>query len=265
MPKAHDDAQKYYAEKTRNYETKIKDYLKREETVLAECRKAPDTAAVKLFSLSNDMLNLTSNYLAINGISAAVLTARNEEALNEARKTLYKAVIYIENVVTGKIHAPFSEYEENLNELSTITEEARYLLMRKLGLTIDLLKNAYGDNTKWKWSFVDIEGRFAAITKNLFDLKNVIANTRPDKHGYETHVRHLQLIKKLLSQTADRYNQRYQLSTKRPEDLRAAVNLLAALKYIHSILGEREAMETVQKKHENWTSLLEGTKKPLSA
>jgi hypothetical protein len=207
-----------------------------------------------------------SIYLALNGVSLAILDTKNEDALNEGRKSLYKAVIYLENVVTARTDAPFSEYEANLAELAGIGEERRFVLIRKMGLTIDLLRNAYGDNTKWKWAFVDIEGRFATIVKNLFDLKNAQRNMSPQTPGYDTAVHHYRLIVKLMEQAAERYIERFKLSTKRAEDVRLAVNCLGALKYVYSVLGDSENTEKTLKKYLGWQSvlqkLLEGKKGP---
>jgi hypothetical protein len=128
-------------------------------------------------------------------------------------------------------------------------------LIKKVGLTIDLIKNAYGMNTKWKWAFVDIEGRFATVTKNLFDLKNATQNMQTGTPGFETAVYHYRLICKLLDQAGDRYMQRYQLSTKRAEDILLAMACMGALKYIYSCLGDRENSEKAQKKFLSWQAM----------
>jgi len=246
----------YYAERVKLYEDKIRDLLALETEVANDCRQNPATAGPKLFDLAGVMLDLASNYLAVNGTSLAVLDSRNENALNEARKSVYKAVIYLENVVTTKIDAPFSEYEENLAELADVSPERRYAMVRKIGLAIDLLKNAFGDNSKWRWAFVEIEGRFAAVAKNLFDLKNAQAATRPDAEGYVTAVRHLRLIEKLLADASEKYTARYQLSTKRAQDIQSALFFLGALKYVYSVMGERENVEAAQKKYDTGSALL---------
>jgi hypothetical protein len=249
-----EDLLKYYNERIVTYNENIKDFLVSEALILEDSRQHPESAAEKLFALAESMCDLASNYLAINGISVSINNNKNEDMLNEARKTLYKSVIYIENIVTSKIDAPFSEYENNLAELSGVPDDKRYKLMCKLGLAIDLLKIAYGDNTKWKWSFVDLEARYAVIVKNLYDLKSASQNIHPDSPGYETAVFHLRLIEKLLSQSADKLNERYQLATKRPDDLRLAISYLYALKYILSIFGEKEKLAEVLRKLDVWNA-----------
>ena len=44
-------------------------------------------------------------------LSVAELGVNNENYLNEGRKRTYKAIIYIEQVVSSRIDVPFSDYE----------------------------------------------------------------------------------------------------------------------------------------------------------
>ena len=43
--------------------------------------------------------------------------------------------------------------------------------MREIGFATDSLTDAYGSNTKWKWSFLEINARLATIAKNLLTLR----------------------------------------------------------------------------------------------
>jgi hypothetical protein len=131
------------------------------------------------------------------------------------------------------------------------------LLARKLGLSIQLLKDAYGENTKWRWAFVELEGRCAAGIKNIFDIKNAVSFNDPRSPHYEPSMRHLRLIKKLLMQAADRYREKYELSTNRIDDFKMGIIFLSALRRIHIIVGDRDDAETVKKKLDVWSSKLE--------
>jgi hypothetical protein len=193
----------------------------------------------------------------VNGVSVSVLKVKNEDALNDARKSLYKSVIYLEQVVTGLVDAGFSEYEDKLAEIASMDAVQRYLLVRKIGLAIQLLKNAYGDNTKWKWSFVELEGRYAAAAKNILDMKNAGANTDPRSPFYEPTMYHLRLVRRLLSTAADRYRSKYELSTNRIDDYKLGIDFLSALRRILMITGDRDEAEAVRKKIDIWSSKLE--------
>jgi hypothetical protein len=246
-----------YQKKAAPFEANIKELLKKETAILAECRSDPVTAAPKLFFLAERMLDITSNYLALNGINQALLNAKNFDALEEAKKSVSKSIIYLENVVTGKVDVPFSEYEEALAELEAVDATQRYLFVRKLGLSISLLKLAYGDNTKWRWVFVDMEGHCAAVAKNLLNLKKAQANTDPSSPDYEPLLYHVFFVKKMLGEAAERHHLRFSLATKRSEDIRQACNFLSALQRIHIIFNERDDAMEIKKKHDNWISVLE--------
>jgi hypothetical protein len=255
----------HYLKKIAPFEANIRELLKNEGAVMAECRAEPSTAATKLFSLSERMLDAASNYIVISGIGQAVLNMRDEEALGDAKKSVSKALIYLGNIVTGKVDAPFSEYEDALAELEAVDVSKRCFIVRKIGLTISLLKNAYGDNTKWRWVFVDMEGHGAAVAKNLLDLKKVQANNEPSSPDYEPLLYHTRIVKKMLADVADRFHSRYMLATKRHEDIWKAGNFLNALKSLHLVLNERYEADTVKKKYDSWFGALESEQKKSTA
>ncbi|MFQ3578846.1 MAG: hypothetical protein SNJ71_01735 [Bacteroidales bacterium] len=261
MAKISQEARHNYFEKIKPYKDAADAILARERNIILLMEKDPNGSAYKRLTLADEMLNLASYYMVINGISVSVLGVKNEEQLNEARKTLYKAIIYLEETVSNYIDVPYSEYSEKLKELEGLNAERRYALIRKLGLAIRMIEDAYGENTKWKWAFVELEGRFATVAKNIFDLKNAIANFDPRSPDYEVSVYHMRTIKRLLMQAADRYREKYELSTNRIDDFKLAINYLGALRRIHILLGERDEAETVKKKQDIWTAKLEADQK----
>jgi hypothetical protein len=246
-----------YLEKIKRYREAADELLVLEKNTLALIHKEREGAGIKQLGLAEDMLNLASNYIIMSDVSQAMLGSRNEDFLNDARKSIYKSVIYLEGAVSNYVDAPFSDYEDRLAKIAPVSEAQRYFLIRKMGLTIRLLENAYGDNSKWRWSFVELEGRFAAAAKNIMDLKKAVVNSDPRSPDYKSTVYHLQLIKKLMAQAADRYREKYELSTNSIEDFKMGINFLAALRRIYSAVGGREEMELTKKKLDIWTSKLE--------
>ncbi len=257
MAKITSEDRHQYFEKIKLYKEPVDAILNRERNMLALLQKDSNGAGYKRLLLAEEMLDIASYYLVMNGISVAMLGIKNEEMLNEARKAIYKSVIYLEEVVTNYIDAPYSDYAEKLKEIESTDTKKRYTLVRKLGLAIRLVEDAYGQNTKWKWAFVEVEGRFATVAKNLYDMKNASASFDPRSPDYEVTVYYLRTIKRLLSQAADRYREKYELSTNRFDDFKQAINYLGALKRIHILLGEREEAETIKKKQEIWSAKLE--------
>ncbi|MDR2433647.1 MAG: hypothetical protein LBD47_03665 [Treponema sp.] len=257
MAKISNDERRAYIEKIKKYKAAAAALLSREKTVLMTIKNDQGGTAFKRFSLADEMLDLVSNYIIIDGVSRSVLKVKNEDALNDGRKSLYKSLIYLEETVSTLVDAPFSEYEEMLAAIETVSAVDRYLLIRKMGLAIKLLENAYGYNTKWKWAFVELEGRYAAVAKNSIDLRNALANSDPRSPNYEPTVCHLRLVKKLLAQAADRYREKYELSTGRIDDFKQGMTFLSALRRLYLLLGDREEAETVKKKLDIWSIKLE--------
>jgi hypothetical protein len=257
MARITDDDRANYKQKIKSYLGKIDQIKTQEKNMLLEMQKDPAEAALKRLSLVDLMLNLASYQMIIDLISQTLLKVKDENTLNEGRKTLYKSLIYLEEVVSNFVDVPFSEYEEKLAEIASVDAAGRYLLVRKMGLAINLLENAYGDNTKWRWTFVELEGRFAVVAKNIMDLKSAVSNTDPRSPNYEPTVYHLRMIKKLLGQAADRYREKYELSTNRIDDFKQGINFLGALRRVHALMGDREDAETIKKKLEIWAAKLE--------
>lgn len=258
MAKVTDEARQTYGEQVSAYQQQIDALLIREKTMLMMIEKDSTGASYKRLMLTDEMLYLTTLYLAKHNLSVAMLGVKNEDALNDARKTLYKAVIYLEEVVTNFIDVPYADYEDKVSEIRNLPESKRYYLVRKLGLAIRQIMDAYGDNTKWRWTFVELEARFATVSKNILDLKTASKDgLDPHSADYDDTVYHLRLVKRLLQQAADRYREKYELSTGRIDDFRLAINYLLALRRIHLILNERDAAEEAKKKADIWKGKME--------
>ena len=235
----------------------VKDTLNREQNLLHGIKTEPDGAPTGQLSLVEEMLNLSSYYLVMNGISQALLNQKNEEALNEARKSLYKSIIYLEGIVSALVDAPLSDYEERLAAIAFLDAAARYRLTRKMGLAIQLMENAYGMNTKWKWTFVELEGRYAAVTKNLLDAHGITGTFNHESPDYEPSLYHLRLAKKLLLRTANRYREMYELSTGRLDDFQKGIAFLSALRRLYMAIGDRYELALLEKKLDRWNAKLE--------
>jgi len=237
------------------YIAMVESILREEKEILASIEPDESDVASKKMILSDEMLNLVSNYVVMNGISKALLKAKDEDALNNAKKSLYKSIIYLEEVVTGYIDAAFSDYKDRLEAIESVSPAWRYFLVRKMGLSIDLVANAYAD-TKWKWTFVELKGRFTAVAKNLINMDKVVANSDPRSPHYEPTLFHLRLVKKLLASTAEQYREKYELSTKSVEDFHKSLTFLSALRRLNVLTGARDEAETIKKKMDIWNSKL---------
>jgi hypothetical protein len=257
MKKPSEEARRRYAEYIQDYKNSIEAVLAKEKTLKEVIVRGGAGVNYQKLALADDNLNIVANYLIMSSLSMSFLGVKNEAYLNEARKCIYKAVFYIEEIVSAYVDAPFSDYEKGLESISAFSDESRYNLVRKLGFTIDSLEEGFGENSKWKWSFVEMEGRYAAITKNLLNLKTFIAGMDPRVDGFGSRMAHLALARDLLQQAADRYREKYELSTMRIDDIKAGINFLSAVRRLHIVLGETEQADVVKKKSEIWRTKME--------
>lgn len=187
---------------------------------------------------------------------------KRSETLNDARKACLKAIICLEKLVSDKVDAPFSEYEEKVKKISGLSDEARYELLRKVGFTIDCIIDGFGDNTKWQWHWVEIEGRFATVAKNLLNLKTYRVGNDPRSKGYTTRVKHMRLVLVLLQKAADGYRRKYELSTDhRLDDIKMAINYLSAQRRMYNVLGDNINYESLKKKIKIWQARAEADQK----
>jgi hypothetical protein len=228
----------------------------RETMLLSQVTGIPAPDAVVKLELVDIMLDLASRYILISNVFLFVPGTMREGSLNEARKAMFKSLMYLEEVVTNWVDVPLSDLDEHLTSLEGIGAEQRYHLIRKMGLSISLLEYACGPNSKWKWSFVDIAGRHAAAARNILDIRNLVANLDPRSPDYQPMVLHLRLLKKLLSQAGTRYREKYELSTHLSEDFQKGINFLTALRRIHIVLNERGEAEEIKKTLDAWTAKL---------
>ena len=257
IKKPSDEARRRYAEYIQDYKNGILATLNKEKTVKEIMARNPAGAPYQKLALAEDNLDTVAIYLLMSSLSLSFLGVKNEAYLNDGRKCLYKAIIYLEEIVSAYVDAPFSDYEQGLESISSFSDDHRLALVRKMGFTLDSLEDGYGEGTKWKWAFVELEGRFAAVAKNLLNLKTFVGAMDPRSDGYSARMAHLSLARELLQTAADRYREKYELSTLRLDDFKAAITFLSAVRRLHIVLGESDLADVVKKKADVWRAKME--------
>ncbi len=257
MAKISEAARKKYALKINEYKKHINDIIEEEKKIVAKLKKGNLEQNKQRLQLADMNLNLISYYIFMNTLSVTLLSVKFESGLNNARKCCYKVIIYLEEIVSRYIDTPFSDYQEGLESINSFNEIDKFNLIKKLGFSISLVESGYGENSKWKWAFVDLKGRFAVVTKNLINFKTVFLKMDPRSEGYREVQEHLNLAKELLKTSADKFREKYELSTRRIDDMQLAINYLFALKRMYTLLGETEQAEISKKKVEIWKNKLE--------
>lgn len=206
-------------------------------------------------------VDLVSIYCAMTDLSLQLLGFSNESYLKLGRKNLYNAILMLEEVVSDVIDMPLSENYELLKSLDTIDDAQRLKMIRKLGYTVSLLEDKYGKSSKWKWSFVELEGRLAVIAKNLFDFRSYQEKNDPRIEGFHDRYDHLFLVKELLNEASRRYREKYEVTNHSPDDMKKALEYLRALKRIHILLNENSEVQAISKRIELWAQKFEADMK----
>lgn len=262
MSKISEETRLHFAEEVQPYKEKVSALLEKEKTIRNSMHDTDIGVQYKKIMLCEDMIYAASLYIAQNSLSLKVMDVKNNDALNDARKMLYKAIIYLEEIVTNQIDVSFadlSQYHETIQNISIVQ---RYTLIRKLGLEINILKDAFGDNSKWKWSFVELEGRFATVAKNLIDMKAAEKDyIDVQSKNYETTVIYFRLLTKLLHNSATSYRDKYELSTRRIDDMRNGIKYLLALRKLYVIMRNSEQAEEIKKKAVVWKDKMDADHK----
>ena len=115
-----------------------------------------------------------SSFIAtICNISIEYLDIRIENQLNDGRRYINKAIVLLEEAL-GNYSDDSLSLNEEVHEFlkDKFSDEWKYKFICSFGYIIDYFKFCYGENSKWLQNFVEIEGRFALITKNIIDFKN---------------------------------------------------------------------------------------------
>jgi hypothetical protein len=248
--------QQYYAEAAKRCQAKINEILKKEKELLANAPADEQEAALRRLILAEDMFNLCSCYILENKIFKTVFNRSNEDILTESRKALFKGIAHMEDTVTNWVDEPFSEYADKIASIASVSTEKKYRLVRKMGLAIDLFKGEYEENSRWKWAFVDLDGRCAVIAKNIIDMRTLTSDLILTSDNYESTYFYVKMVKNMLAQAAELFRQKYELSSQRIEDFERSVNFLNALKRLHLALDERTETEEIKKTIEVWNSKL---------
>lgn len=207
--------------------------------------------------LANEYLKIISLYCNMSDVSMELLQIRNENYLNEARKLIYQVLILFEGIVSPHVDIPLTEMEDSLKSIEKVNPYRKLSIIRKIGHNITRIKDGFGENTKWKWSFVEIEGRYACVIKNLIDYKACQANNDPRKPFYADRNNLLRMTKEQLEHASKRYREKYELTSQEPDDIKKSIDYLAALRRITIMFNENEEAQNLKKAIELYRKQME--------
>jgi hypothetical protein len=100
-------------------------------------------------------------------------------------------------------------------------------------------------------------GKLATVAKNSLDLKRAFLDMDLVSPNRMIVLSYIGFIKKQLQTTADRYREKYEVSSMKMDDFKQAILFLNALRRIHVVFAERNEADELKKKIEIWSAKLE--------
>lgn len=197
-------------------------------------------------------------YCKMNEYSLQIMDIRNDLYLTNARKNIYQAIKMLETIVGVFVDTSLTDNADILARLTELTPKRLLHLLKKIEYSIALVEYAEGENSKWKWNFVEMYGKFAALTKNLINFKELVPKLYDPMYPYYQEVNELiALSKKAIEKGGQKYRTKYELSTRDVSDMNKGIDLLNLLVRIYIILNEQEIAQESKMTIEKWKSKLE--------
>ncbi|MDA3900492.1 MAG: hypothetical protein PF637_08235 [Spirochaetes bacterium] len=242
---ASKEEKQQYDEAIREPKARMKELEKEIKDILVKKKKSPAIAGyynleMVLFHLDIIMLNIN-----MNDSSIEFLDLRNSAFLERGRKEFYKALQLLEEIAGTELEKPLSENKEYLKSIEQVSIRNILHLVRKFSWVFETLKDRVGSTSKWKWAFVDIYVRVAAVIKNMINFTELEQYRNFRSEYFKDREEILKFCKTNLEEAAKESRNKYEMSTKAPEDIRKALELLSSLHNIHVLYGEvNEAQKT---------------------
>ncbi len=251
-----------FAEKSKELKGHIDELNKKIQEIEKDINKNKDeTVNYKKILIANLQMNIIAIYLKMSSVSMEIMGIKNETYLENARKLTYKFIAVLEEIVGNQIDVPFSEVEEELETISEIDDLKRLKLIQKIGSTIASLEGSFGPDSKWKWSFVDMDAKGAALCKNLTDFRRIQKNQDPRIEGFPERNDLLAFIKEYMRKAADRQREKYEMATSEAVDMKTAIRYLSALMRISILGSDSETVTNLKKNIKIWEEKLEQDEK----
>ncbi|HON77303.1 MAG TPA: hypothetical protein PK544_02335 [Spirochaetota bacterium] len=224
----------------------IDESLKRIKDAELKIKKMPRIAPYKKLEMVLEYLKIIMLYVSMNDASVEMLQIKKESSLNEGRKNFYKVLQLMEDLVGTEVDRPLGENDEYLVQIEKVNPLQILRFLERINHVYSTLMDRMGEGSKWKWSFVDIKGRIAVVTKNIISFSDTQRLRDPRSEYYVERRELMSLCKASLKEAAQQFRSKYEQSTKATSDLLNSIELLTALRKIHVLFGETDDAKKIK-------------------
>ncbi len=209
-------------------------------------KKMPRIAPYKDVEIVLEHLKTIMLHISQNDASVEMLQIKKESSLNDARKTFYKALQLMENIVGADIDRSLADNSEHLAKIDRINPLQVLRIIQRFSTILSILIDRMGTGSKWKWSFVDLFARVAVMSRNLINFSDIQKYRDPRTEFYQERQQLLAVCKNNLKDAALQYRTKYEQSTKATGDIQKSIELLTALRKIHALFGEADEAKKIK-------------------
>ncbi len=203
-------------------------------------------------------LDTVQIYCKMNEYSVQIMDIRNDLYLSTSRKNIYQAIKLLESIFGNVVDSALNDNEEIIKQFTYLTPKRILHLLKKFEYCIALVEYAEGENSKWRWTFVELYGKLSVLGKNIINFKEYINKIyNPSDKDYEYINQIIMFEKNILESSAQKYRTKYELSTRDITDMNKGIDLLNLLVRIYIIMNEQEKAQETKKTIEKWKEKLE--------
>lgn len=178
-------------------------------------------------------------YIQMSDLSVAMLGIKNSKSLDAAKSNFSKILQYMKETVGDEVdRESLKDNEDYLAKIDKLNPGEIFDFANRLNDTFLKLKDRMGEDSKWKWLFVELQSKVAIIIRNLINFSNILKYRDPREEFFRVRREHLGLAKASLEEAAKLYRTKYEISSKSREDLKKSIEILEALRKVHIVLGE---------------------------
>ncbi|MBP7737405.1 MAG: hypothetical protein KA369_15600 [Spirochaetes bacterium] len=227
-----------YNDEVKDIKREVEQIKKSINEAAAKKKKHPNIANYYNLELASHEMDAIENFIKMNDLSLEMLNLRNSTFLENARKEFYKVLQYLEEIVGNQVDRSLKENDEYLATIKEINPQQILNFVKRMHRILGELIRNFGQDTKWKWSFVEWQARAAVITKNITSFSDVARLRDPRTPFFYDRRDMMLLCKDSLTEAAKQFRTKYEMAGKARDDLKSSISYLAALRKIHVLFGE---------------------------
>ncbi|MCR8628198.1 hypothetical protein BEN42_12995 [Leptospira interrogans serovar Canicola] len=232
-----------FAEKLTDFKVYLDDLKKESNLFKSQLRKDPRLEPYYQIALSVNAIKMINTCLLVNDLSVAILDIKSDTYLNTGRKEIYNAISGMEKVVGADFEGSLAENKDLLAKIPEFLPVQRLNFIKAIRQVTNKTIDAFGTNSKWKWSFPEIHFKIAVLCKNIFDFRAFEKERDLENPHYYIRQEHFNLILELCNYAAQEYRTKFDLSTQDAGDLKKSIAMLEVNRKILQTTGETEDLE----------------------